>query len=1666
MLYSKKLSGVLREGLIIAALFMFGATCSSSLHAQGKGKHLKRRLSEADKVFKKARNHRMDYEKALPIYLEVLDNQDIVVGDEDRIMYNVGFCYYNSRWDKDKCIPYFQRYLEQDDEFFEAHYFLGQIFHFYHRFDDAIEEYGKFKDYILRDTLAPVEINENIIAYVDKDIERCNFGKILVKNPVDVIIENIGGGVNSKFSEYAPVISTTESMPVLTRRDRHTTGGKISPDDDYFEDIYMSNIRKGSLFQFNKEAISAKAGYLSTVSEFEFGKPKNMRSINTENHEGAVQFSYDDQKLYLYHDHEIYTSYLEKGKWEPPVMLEHFDEIVNSKAYEPSVSISSDEHMIFISSERKGGYGGLDLYRSEKQRDGSWGEAVNLGPAVNTEYDEDAPYIDPNGRTLYFSSKGHSSMGGYDIFKSNYDGVKWWTPPQNMGYPINSAGDDIFFMMTPRYNRGYYSSNKFGGYGMMDIYRLTFADERAPMAEIKGLILRGDSLNPSRSRITVYDIKYGEELSVHYSDSLTGQYHLVFPHGRAYQVKVETEGFAPYVKRFDIPERIYYYHYYQEIHHVHIKDQTGSIIGQKVTLMTSAIDPHTQELDSLNITRRHHPPLAASDVANAPQAGKIRLDVLKNDTDEDDNIDESSVAVLIQPLSGARATTDNAGWIHVDYSAIPAFRGEDAFVYQVCDTTDLCDQDTVYISVITGSAPTAHPDSLMIFEDAPGKSINLLENDADKNGDIDPSSFTVLFGPRGGSKVLVDSVGTISYTPNPNYYGPDIIVYDVCDFTGLCDYDTLFIDVRPRPDPPVAVTDFDAASQQRTVNVDVSYNDSDPDGDLDYNSVKVVAGPTSGSMVTKTNKGIISLDYASVPGFLGIDTVWYEICDKTGACVRDTLFVQVLHGNPPIANPDSVTVLEDSEAIHLHVAGNDTDKDHNLDPTSVKVWRPSTSGAVAKANGTGGIVYVPAINFHGKDTIVYRVCDISKLCDIDTLFITVIEVAEEETYVLHAVAPKLDVMLINDAVDVKFYVSEDSIRNILMEDTTINISFPAEAKVAFYEPRDTVSTIQDIEAYTEPLVDLAALHPKIVKQLSTGETTEQASVVVNLSADHQQKLMQQFGADTTVLFLKTAVNRRADVVHLYDYLQHIIDSVAAVKTANDLRLAAERRKLDSLETLAEEMRKKAADNARRLEERKAEIMRTSQKDHSLKRLEANDELLEIQTRRFDSLAYLMDSLVMLEAQAEAAILERIQLNALAALKDSLGQIAVFDSLRMVMEQRKLDSLRGVAVFDSLRLINEQHKLDAIAHVQDSLIILKEREERARIEQVRMNALAAFWDSLQQVVRHDSLLLVVQLRELDSIRAIEDSLQNIVAREAAMREVAEQRRLDSLARINMQQRQDSILAAQEQQRRNDSLAIEQIRQRQADSIEAALGLQEMLEKRAREALLEELKEQALQQRMDSIAQAEAERRALDSLGRVQAKQHQRDSLAVLAARQRLLDSLAAAQESLPVMEVADTEPKIPTKQFELLQRGEGFLPELLILDIDMNMDSLRTLIENVPNPQTMPRIIIHFEFDKYDLSRGSMEKLAIMKEVILWRSDFRFEVIGHTDAKGPASYNKALGMNRAKSALNSLVSQGVPRNRLKAVSQGENYPIAPNANPDGTDNPVGRKLNRRVEFKAY
>ncbi len=367
---------------------------------------------------------------------------------------------------KELAVKYFLRIYRQDPDYrFDIEYWIATSYQFGLEFDKAIDFYTRYKNKLTKKPnyqgKDKVDMKE-----VDRRITECKNGKEFVANPKPFSIVNIGREINSEFEDYAPVLNASEDEIVFTTRRRDgNTYENVADDNKPFEDIFTTT-RNGGNWQ----------------------KAKNIGpSLNTNSHDSNLAFSPDGNMLFVYKDvgkGDIYfTERRKDGTWSE---LEALPGIINSTYRESSVSITKDGELLYFSSERPGGYGASDIYVCYKDSRGEWTRVKNLGPGINTEYDEDGPFIDYDGKTLYFSSQGRKGMGGFDIFKSNLlDKEKnEWSEPENMGYPINSPDDDIYFSGTKDGRRWYYSSVRGDGLGYSDIYKIepSTEEKKPPVA--------------------------------------------------------------------------------------------------------------------------------------------------------------------------------------------------------------------------------------------------------------------------------------------------------------------------------------------------------------------------------------------------------------------------------------------------------------------------------------------------------------------------------------------------------------------------------------------------------------------------------------------------------------------------------------------------------------------------------------------------------------------------------------------------------------------------------------------------------------------------------------------------------------------------------------------------------------------------------------------------------------------------------------------------------------------------------------------------------------------------------------------------------------------------------------------------------------------------------
>ena len=372
---------------------------------------------------------------------------------------------------KEASVKYLMRVYRQNKNLrFDLEYQIGLGYHHGLVFDKALEFYTKYRFKIdANPTYAgkdKVDIKE-----VNRRMEECANGKEFVAHPKPYSITNVGPEINSEFDDYAPVVNADETEMIFTTRRREgNLNENVGDDNRPFEDIFVSK-KEGGAWQ----------------------PAKNIGAmVNTRFNDSNIALSPTGNILFLYKDGvgdgDIFMSTRQPdGTWTKPAALPG---AVNSSFYESSISITKDESTLFFASDRPGGLGGMDIYSCTKDKKGAWTVVRNLGPSINTEYDEEAPFIDYDGKTLYFSSKGRKGMGGYDIFKSTLINLekREWSDPENLGYPINTPDDDIFIVGTASPNRFYYSSVRPDGVGYSDIYIISDKVEpETKVVEKKGI---------------------------------------------------------------------------------------------------------------------------------------------------------------------------------------------------------------------------------------------------------------------------------------------------------------------------------------------------------------------------------------------------------------------------------------------------------------------------------------------------------------------------------------------------------------------------------------------------------------------------------------------------------------------------------------------------------------------------------------------------------------------------------------------------------------------------------------------------------------------------------------------------------------------------------------------------------------------------------------------------------------------------------------------------------------------------------------------------------------------------------------------------------------------------------------------------------------------------
>ncbi len=445
------------------------------------------------------------------------------------INYMIGVCYLHSATEKANAEIHLERAVKmvstsyKTDDASEkaapplAHYFYGQALHINYKFDEATVQYNNFAKYVSAK-------DKGWKKMLDRERATCAYAKEMTAIPLPFQITNLGDSINSQYPDYSPVLSADERMLIYTTRRPTTTGGLKDLTGFYNEDVVVS--------------------YKDDKGNWSSPVPISM-NINSSGMEASINLTPDGQTLILYKDNgdgmsgNIYYSTYDGKDWSP---LKTFGSDINSKYQESHACLSADGNLLFFVSDRPGGFGGKDIYRCVKLPNKQWSKALNMGPDINTEYDEDGAFIHPDGKTFFFASKGHKTIGGFDIMFATITEDNKFSEVSNIGYPVNTTDDDVFFVTSPDGKRSYFSSAKAGGVGEKDIYLVSIPDAKEkPLALFKGQIIPAEGEKLPDDIVIVVSYKQTNEIIGTYRPKfVNGTFSTILPPGKEYNFSYQS----------------------------------------------------------------------------------------------------------------------------------------------------------------------------------------------------------------------------------------------------------------------------------------------------------------------------------------------------------------------------------------------------------------------------------------------------------------------------------------------------------------------------------------------------------------------------------------------------------------------------------------------------------------------------------------------------------------------------------------------------------------------------------------------------------------------------------------------------------------------------------------------------------------------------------------------------------------------------------------------------------------------------------------------------------------------------------------------------------------------------------------------------------------------
>jgi len=531
----------MQKNLLSFALFVCSLVVSGALHAQrtSLSKPAQELLKQADRL---AETGPLQFLAAEALYEEAL----ALAPDDALLNARMGLCHLNGP-QRHKALPYFLKARIASPDLLNINFLTAFAYQLNAQWDEAIAAYEAHK------TASPFPDPEPLYNTAEKHITECRNGRTLMATPVRAVVENLGPRINSVQADYGALIAADGSSLIFTSRRPPLSGDKVNKTtQEHFEDIFASH-------QVEGQWTGAEALPLP---------------VNTPGNDASVGLFNDGRTMLIYRDEDgngdLYESRRTGTDWSAPLAL---GQNINTRNHESSGWFSFDRQWLYFASDRpEDNVGGQDIYRSKWVEEANdWGVAENLGPTINSIYDEEGVFVHPDGRSIYFSSKGHTTMGGYDVFRSVLENGQW-SKPVNMGWPINTPDDDLFFVLTANGGLGYLSSLRTNGLGEDDLYSVIFLPEEpkaelvvdaagaAPVVEelfstvlLKGRIKNLRMLAGMEATIELMNLNDASLTARFTSDASTGEYMVVIPAGNDYAMYVKAPGFLPHSENIHVP---------------------------------------------------------------------------------------------------------------------------------------------------------------------------------------------------------------------------------------------------------------------------------------------------------------------------------------------------------------------------------------------------------------------------------------------------------------------------------------------------------------------------------------------------------------------------------------------------------------------------------------------------------------------------------------------------------------------------------------------------------------------------------------------------------------------------------------------------------------------------------------------------------------------------------------------------------------------------------------------------------------------------------------------------------------------------------------------------------------------------------------------------------